>query len=162
MKTIPKKNYITLTIILVVSFALLFYFYLWYEAYQENKLTTPIINKYISEINYKELDNYLQENMDIVIYTSKLEDERIRNFEKQLKKTILDYNLRDKILYLDITYEDKDSISKQYYINNNNITNVPNILIFENGEIVDIYSIKDNNYDIELLVSYLKNKGVIE
>ena len=38
---------------------------------------------------------------------------------------------------------------------------MPCILLFDNGRVSDVYSIEDRNYDLELLVSYLKIKGVI-
>ena len=66
-KNIPFKNYILLAVILIISAILIIYFYMWYSAYENNKLTTPIMDKYMQVINYNELDNYLIENKNCII-----------------------------------------------------------------------------------------------
>ena len=56
-KQVPLKNYVYLFCILLGSLLLLFYIYRWYETYNENKLYTSIMNKYLTVINYNELNN---------------------------------------------------------------------------------------------------------
>ena len=84
-KNIPLKNYIILAVVLILSIILVIYFYMWYNAYEESKLNTMIMDKYLQVINYNELNNYLVENKDAVIYSSVLEDQKIRHFEKKFK-----------------------------------------------------------------------------
>ena len=47
-------------------------------------------------------------------------------------------------------------ISK-YSVNSLNITNVPLIMVFEDGILNSIYSISDNDYYIDKLVVYINN-----
>lgn len=165
-KNIPLKNYIILAVVLILSIILVIYFYMWYNAYEESKLNTMIMDKYLQVINYNELNNYLVENKDAVIYTSVLEDQKIRDFEKKFKNIIIKNSLNNDILYLDLTEELKDKnitkdIKETYNINNQDIANTPSIMIFKDGNLYSIYNIKDNNYNINNLVDYLEEEDII-
>ena len=165
-KNIPLKNYIILAVVLIVSIILVIYFYMWYNAYEESKLNTMIMDKYLQVINYNELNNYLVENKDAVIYSSVLEDQKIRDFEKKFKNIIIKNSLNNDILYLDLTEELKDKnitkdIKETYNINNQDIANTPSIMIFKDGNLYSIYNIKDNNYNINNLVDYLEEEDII-
>ena len=165
-KNIPLKNYIILAVVLILSIILVIYFYMWYNAYEESKLNTMIMDKYLQVINYNELNNYLVENKDAVIYSSVLEDQKIRNFEKKFKNIIIKNSLNNDILYLDLTEELKDKnitkdIKETYNLNNQDIANTPSIMIFKDGKLYSIYNIKDNNYNINNLVDYLEEEDII-
>ena len=165
-KNIPLKNYIILAVVLILSIILVIYFCMWYNAYEESKLNTMIMDKYLQVINYNELNNYLVENKDAVIYSSVLEDQKIRHFEKKFKNIIIKNSLNNDILYLDLTEELKDKnitkdIKETYNINNQDIANTPSIMIFKDGKLYSIYNIKDNNYNINNLVDYLEEEDII-
>ena len=165
-KNIPLKNYIILAVVLILSIILVIYFYMWYNAYEESKLNTMIMDKYLQVINYNELNYYLVENKDAVIYSSVLEDQKIRHFEKKFKNIIIKNSLNNDILYLDLTEELKDKnitkdIKETYNINNQDIANTPSIMIFKDGNLYSIYNIKDNNYNINNLVDYLEEEDII-
>ena len=68
LRVIPIKNYLILGIVIIVTLLLLYYFYMWIDAYNETKLNKPILDKYLEVINYNELDDYLIENQDTIIY----------------------------------------------------------------------------------------------
>ena len=160
-KIIPFKNYIFLAIVLIISVIIVIYFYMWYGELYTNKINAPIMDKYLNVINYNELDTYLVENKSVIIYVSVLQDNKIKKFEQNFINVIEDYSLNNKILYLDLTeqYKNKklyNSIATKY-----NLLDMPCIIIFNDGIVLDVYSIEDRNYDINLLVSYLKIKGVI-
>ena len=42
-------------------------------------------------------------------------------------------------------------------VNSLKITDVPAILVFENGSLKSIYSISDNDYDVERVKTYINN-----
>ena len=118
-KQIPLKNYILLSIVLILTIVVVIYFFLWKNTYEKSKLQTPILDDYLLVINYNELNNYLVENKDAIIYVSKLNDESIRLFENKFKNIINKNNLNNKILYLDLTEELKENnivkeINKKY------------------------------------------------
>lgn len=162
LKKIPIKNYIILGIVITITLFILYYFYMWVDAYKESRVNIPIMDKYMTVINYNELDNYLVENPNTIVYVSVLEDEKIRAFEKKIKSKYKNNAIEKEVLYMNITEDVKNNnirnemISK-YSLNNLNITNVPCILVFNGGLLKSIYSVRDNEYDIDRFVIYLNN-----
>ena len=162
-KEIQLKNYILLSIVLILTIVVVIYFFLWKNTYEKSKLQTPILDDYLLVINYNELNNYLVENKDAIIYVSKLNDESIRLFENKFKNIINKNNLNNKILYLDLTEELKENnivkeINKKY---GKEMTEVPTIVIIKDGKISSSYNIKENKYNIKLLEKYLEKEDVI-
>ena len=162
-KEIPLKNYILLSIVLILTIVVVIYFFLWKNTYEKSKLQTPILDDYLLVINYNELNNYLVENKDAIIYVSKLNNENIRLFENKFKNIINKNNLNNKILYLDVTEELKENnivkkINKKY---GKEMTEVPTIVIIKDGKISSSYNIKENKYNIKLLEKYLEKEDVI-
>ena len=162
-KEIPLKNYILLSIVLILTIVVVIYFFLWKNTYEKSKLQTPILDDYLLVINYNELNNYLVENKDAIIYVSKLNDESIRLFENKFKNIINKNNLNNKILYLDLTEELKENnivkeINKKY---GKEMTEVPTIVIIKDGKISSSYNIKENKNNIKLLEKYLEKEDVI-
>lgn len=162
-KEIPLKNYILLSIVLILTIVVVIYFFLWKNTYEKSKLQTPILDDYLLVINYNELNNYLVENKDAIIYVSKLNNENIRLFENKFKNIINKNNLNNKILYLDLTEELKENnivkeINKKY---GKEMTEIPSIIIIKDGKISSSYNIKENKYNIKLLEKYLEKEDVI-
>lgn len=158
MREIPKKNYFILFIVIVLSLLIAFYFRKWYKAYEDSYLSKSIVGNYLFQINYKELDNYLVENQSAIIYVSKVGNEKIRNFEKKFINAINQNDLKNKILYLNLNNY-KGDINNKYTINDKDITSVPNISVFKNGKLDDIYVIDVDGYNMEKIISYLILKG---
>ena len=162
LRKIPVKNYIILGAVIVVTIFLLYYFYMWVDVYKESKVNIPIMDKYMAVINYNELDNYVVENPDTIVYVSVLENDEIREFEKKFKSKYKNDLIDNDILYMNVT-EDisdksvKDGMVSKYFINGLNITDVPCVLVFKNGILKSIYSVKDNDYDIDRFTIYINN-----
>ena len=158
LREVPKKNYIYLFSVLLGSILLLIYLYTWHEAYNENKLNTSIMDKYLTVINYNELDNYIIENKDAVIYVSILGNEDIHNFEKKFKNLVGEHNLKNAILYLNISDENISAATNKLNIEEE----FPYLVVYTNGVITDTYSINENNYSNDKIEKYLNRIGVIE
>lgn len=157
VRVISKKNYLILGLILLVSLLFLYYLYMWYDAWKDSKLNIPILDNYLEVINYNELDNYLVENPDSIIYVSVLEDEKIRDFEKKFKNSIRSNSIKNNILYMNIT-NDIDSItSDKYLINSHSIIDYPCILVFSDGNLVSFYDIDGNDYNISDMITFINN-----
>lgn len=162
LREIPLKNYVILGIIILITIFILYYFYMWYDAYNESKINMPIMNRYMDVINYNEIEDFVIENPDTLIYVSVLENEEIREFEKKLKTEFKNKNILNDILYLDLTSElkdddIKDEIREDYSINTLSIMDVPCIVLFDDGNLKSIYSIKDNGYNVSSVVEYINN-----
>ena len=157
-KKIPVKNYIYLSIIVIASIFIIFYLYRWYDTYRESKLNISIMNNYLSVINYNEQDDYIIENKNAIIYVSKLGDEKINKFEKSFKNMVVENDLRNSMLYLDVTNDNFDIVKEKLQIN----TSLPCIIVYTNGKITDVYSITNNNYDMKKLNKYLNRIGATD
>ena len=157
-KKIPVKNYIYLSIIVIASIFIIFYLYRWYDTYRESKLNISIMNNYLSVINYNGLDDYIIENKNAIIYVSKLGDEKINKFEKSFKNMVVENDLRNSMLYLDVTNDNFDIVKEKLQIN----TSLPCIVVYTNGKITDVYSITNNNYDMKKLNKYLNRIGATD
>ena len=164
-KEVPIKNYISLSIIILVTLLLVFYFYLWYLTYEESKLNNQIMDRYLQVINYNELSDYITENKNAYIYVSVLENKEIRDFELEFKSKIIEKSLKNELLYLDLTeiYNDSNLLKqaeKEYKINDKKISDIPCILVFEDGILTKIYDIEENDYDVEHIEQFLQEEGV--
>lgn len=158
LREIPKKNYVYLFIILLGSIILLTYIYSWYETYKDSQLNVSIMNNYLTVINYNELGDYIIENKDAVIYVSVLGDEQIQKFEEKFKNAVLNNNLKEKILYLDLTNENRTVVTNSLEIEEE----FPYLVVYTNGEITDTYNIQETKYDTKKIIKYLNRIGVIE
>lgn len=161
-REIAFKNYIILALVLIITIIGVIYIFMWYSSKEKSKLELPILNDYIMPINYNELNDYIVENKDAVIYTSVLNDVNIRLFENKFKNVIVKNNLNSSILYLDLTNEIKDNnvllkMEKKYGTK----VDIPSVMVFRDGVLTDVYNIKKDNYNIKKLEKYLEKEVVI-
>ena len=158
-KEIPMKNYILLSIVLILTIVVVTYIFMLFSTKEKNKLEAPILDQYIMTINYNELDNYIVENKDAIIYTSILNNTEIRTFENKFKNIIQKHDINNNILYLDLT-KDQSKIKELELKYSKEIT-MPSLLKFQDGTLKEVYSIKENNYNIKALEKYLEEEDVI-
>lgn len=161
-KNVSFKNYVILAGVLILSIILVIYFYKWYDMYEKSENSVSVLNGYLSIINYNEIDDYLVENKNAVIYISSSGTAEVKDFEKKFINIINKYDLNNNILFLDLSSEDEDSqlfnnIKLKY-----RIKNLPSFIVFKNGAIYDIYDIKVNNYSIDKVIHYLIEVGVVD
>jgi len=162
LRKVPFKNYVILGVVIVVTIFILNYFYMWVDVYKESKINIPIMDKYMTVINYNELEDYLVENPNTIVYVSVLENDTIREFEKKLKIKYKNNEIDNDLLYMNITDDiDKSNIrnemNNKYSLNNLSMTNVPVVLVFKDGLLKSIYSISENNYDVDRAMIYINN-----
>lgn len=154
IRIVPKKNYVILGLVIIISLVILYYFYMWFSVYNDSKISVPILDKYMNVINYNELNDYIIENPNSVIYVSIIGDMEINKFEKRFKNYIKGHEFNKEILYMNITDDILDrkivsDMKDRYMISYQDMTDVPNIMVFEDGNLVSIYNIKDNDYDLK-------------
>ena len=150
-KDIPKKNYFILGIILIISCILVYYINAWYSLYQYEKRGNSPITTYMEIINYNEVENYIEENSDAIIYISKSNNLKITKFEEDNEKLFKKLELNYNILYMDAKDVNKDLKIKY------NVNEYPTILFFKNKRLVNKYVLElDNiNYnDIKNIIDY--------
>ncbi len=144
-KKIPKKNYIILAVIYLVVIAIVLYFASWYNTYQDYQKETPVLRNTVFEINTEEIDHYLMENPNCMIYLCAASDDDCRSFELQFKKEILKNEWQDSITYLNLDSVDNipnylNTFISQYNTANFKIERIPALIAFEDGKITAIVS----------------------
>lgn len=150
-KDIPKKNYFILGIILIISCILVYYINAWYSLYQYEKRGNSPITTYMEIINYNEVENYIAENSDAIIYISKSNNLKIRKFEEDNEKLFKKLELNYNILYMDAKDVNKDLKIKY------NVNEYPTILFFKNKRLVNknVLELDNINYnDIKNIIDY--------
>ena len=117
-----------------------------------------ILENYLQVINYEDVNNYVVENSNSLIYiTSK--NSNYSEFEQDFSYLIKEYNLYNDILYLDISNNINNGI---FYINDYSFKNYPLFILYNNGNITSIYDIKGNSFNIVKIKMYLESVGIIE
>ena len=157
MRKIPKKNYFILVLVFIITIALLYYFYMWYSAYNTHQAKTSVMEGYVNVVNYNEINNYILENEKVYVYVSKVNDDNITTFEKEFKKDLSREQIKNKILYMNVTSILNNNKNLKYGLSENT---VPCILVFKNGTLESIYNIKENGYSADKTIAFLISKGV--
>ena len=147
MREIPKKNYIIMIIIIigiVISTILLANYY------NNHFKKTSIMYNYLSEIKKKDLNTYLIENPNIILYISNKYDTKNLEIEEKLKQEIINNNLDNYFVYINLNDNNLDFIDNINNKYNGNIDKkIPLLAVFENRKIKEVY------YD-------LKNINIVE
>lgn len=161
MKKVPLKNYLILGLILVVSVIVVLYFNkLCINA--KNKKNDNLLINFIREITPHELENYITENPNFVIY---LDDENMQDnsFQKKFKKFLIKYDLQKEVVFININQFDEKEFNefiKKYYDNDLNIEKRKSLIIIDNQKIVDIMLADNEKFDINFVKEFFKENGV--
>ena len=139
MRQIPKKNYIYALLILVITVPLTF---LLINTFKNNKEEYKIK---IIEIKENELNNYLTETTETVIYYSSNEYEELN---KQVDKYVSKSEFKENTVYLDSSLVSEKF--KKTFIQKYNAKNMkqPCLLLIENGKVTHSITI-DAKKDIK-------------
>ena len=166
-KETSLKNYLILLLIAVVTFITVFYLGNWYKTTEAYWSKTSDMVSVISEVKLNELNNYLLENPNTIIYISSGEDESIKEFEKSFKELIIEYDLRDEIIYLDQklfeNQKDYQDFIDQYFHEDMKYAKfvLPNLLVVENRKVVALLNTGNQPLEKEATINFLKQHGVI-
>lgn len=159
MRKIPKKNYLILTVVIVLTVGLVFYARSWYNTSKEYYLSNSVIKDIVSEINEVDINSYTIENPNYILYASSGISNDLKDFEKELKKIITSLDIQSNFIYLNLDnvniQQFNDTLKK--YTSNEKIAlelsrdSKSTIYIFSSGKIKYIL----NNAN-EKSVSYIK------
>lgn len=158
MRDIQPKNYLFLAILSAVTVILVIYMGTWYKTTNEYKQNhSPLIGT-INNISINELDSYLMENPNSLVYISNYSKE-LYQYENDLKSIITNYNLESDIIYINLSASDEQKIDDYYQVKEHYITN---LVIFENGKIVSFLATTKEDLTKEKTIAFLIEQGVIE
>ncbi len=130
------RNYIIVIVVCIFTIAFAFYLRNCYKDYQEYHLTIPVIRDALTEINSSELDHYVKENYNAMVYIGVPTDQECRTFEKNLSTVVKKYELKDYMIYLNLENQEKaKSMIKEINVKYaaNQLKYYPAVLIFEEG-----------------------------
>lgn len=145
-----KKKYTYVALILIVLVLISFSIDYTYNKYKNLKLKEPVIRGKLSEIKTpEELDFYITENNNIIIYISN-NDEESRNFEYSFKKYLNKKKNNNDFIFYNIM-----DLNKEEIINNLNkkikdgkIRNLPAFIIVKDK--IFMSSLDNNNHDLTI------------
>ena len=168
MRKIPMKNYIIFGVLVIATLTIVFSIRKTYlDKLEYEKSTNETLN-ILSSVNEDELETFLVENRDIVLYMSPSGDDTISDFENELRKYILNNQLAQNIIYLN-TRNATSSFFKNFknkYFSNNlksadiEIVNQPNMFLIENGKIVSVMYNNKKDINIEDVKKFLNKQEV--
>lgn len=151
------RNYIILIVIFLFGAGLTLYLCKWYSVYEDYKKEIPVIRDSLLEITYEDLDHYVMENPSTVIYMCTASNDTCRNYEKDFKKLVQKKELKDSIIYLNLSNLNQDDFvndfNSKYEFKNKLTTNYPAFVIFEDGAVTGLLQGRENK---ELTISSTK------
>ena len=170
-REIPNKNYIKLGAVIIATIALTFYWASWYNTTKEYRMNNSVIPTVIGEVTMEELDNYLLENPDIIIYIASSKDNTIKDFEDDLKKILVKEDLKNEFIYIDTSkienQEFYQSFAQKYYSKSlkskkDSLDIIPNIVLIEDGTVKDVMYLYKKDIIKEDVKKFIKKYGVNE
>ena len=133
-RVVPKRNYLYLLIMIVLVVIITISIFNINNKYQERRLEQSYFEGYLNEVSLKELNTILTEpNSEQFILVTKIEDEKIYDFEVELKKIIKKKDLRDNFIYLE--YNNEEDLNELNKILKTKIKVLPAIVYIKNGEL---------------------------
>jgi PHD/YefM family antitoxin component YafN of YafNO toxin-antitoxin module len=150
MREVPKKNYLYLGLMTVGVVVIVLVLVNMYRVHNKQVYDSRV-KDVISEIKYDNLDDYIIDNPNTVIYVND-SDKNSKKIEREIRELITEKNARDYIVYLEKT----DEVVKKYDLNKN----VPIFIAYKDGKVAEILS--KSEYDIATIESFLIRNGAIE
>ena len=152
MRKVPIKNYVLLGLLAVGVVIICFIFNFLYNKKNTGLYESIIKDVVSSEIKYDDLDNYLQENPNVVLYIYDSSKKNSRDVEKNFKKLILDKDISQYIVYIEKTKE----VKEKYDLDKT----TPIFVAYQEGVLKEILSKKNASY--EEIESFLVRNKVID
>ncbi len=152
IKKITIKNYLILALIFLGTICLTIYFCRCYSVYNEKMKEVPVIRGVISEITSEELEHYVNDNPNCIVYMCIASDMKCRNFEQDFIKLIKKKNLQEEIVYLNLSNVDQEkftgAFNDKYKYSVQLTTNYPAIVTFEENKVSNIIQEDDGELSI--------------
>ena len=152
-RKIPGRNYLILILLFVITIGGAISFYIVYSNASKEEQKIPVLRDKVAEIKSNDIDEYLSENPDSLLYIGVANDENSRKVEKELIDLIDKKQI--ELIYVNIT-DLTDSEKKDFYkeINDNyssgekKLSNYPAFIIIKNQKIYDL--VQRNSRDLYL------------
>ena len=167
-RVIKLKNYIILIAFFLLTFIVVLMLRSQYISYREYQLTIPVLKDKLNEVTIAELDTYLIENTDAIIYIEVSEDENSREVAEYLYEVVKKRDLTERVVYLNISsVENKDeffnNFNEKYCEEGKELSHYPALVLFYEGKVESFVSRTDsqrlNIGDVEQLFDQYELEG---
>ena len=154
------RNYIITILLFIACFGMILYLRELYKVNEAEQKKIPVIQGYISEIYTDDLEHYIMDNPNGVIYMCIANDENCRVFEREFKKLLKSDEYNDNLVYLNLMDVDQDEFLEEF--NSKFIYKVklskdyPAFVLFEDGKVKAILQEKDKKLDIVKVKHFLE------
>lgn len=161
-RVVPKKNYYILILMLIGVVVLTFSTVSIVNAVKNNNISSGFINRYVSQISYDEIDNYLIEPAsNVFIYITYTGDESVYKLEKEMRRLINNNELVNNFVYIDVTEQmiEKDflnELNKKFNIKEK-VNMLPVILYYKDGILTDKVEGENNIFNVADFQKLLDN-----
>ena len=152
MRQIPKKNYIILVILIVITVLLTF---ILFDIYRNKDKVTSDFYRYSNKITNEEFDEYILESSDLIIYISDKYDLANQNFENKFKNKIDSLNLKNKLIFIDKEELNSKFLNelKNKYGLNINLNELPIIIVIIDKKIIKTVKVEYDS-DVNSIIEY--------
>lgn len=166
-RIIKPKNYIIVFSLFVLTVFLVLLLRHWYNAYKDYQLTIPILKDKITEVTVEELDTFLAENLEPIVYIEVSEEENSREIAQNLIEVIKKRNLTERAVYVNLSsIDDKESFFADFtakYMEKEKLTHYPAVVVFSEGKVLAFRSRTDkqplNIGDVEQMFDEYELEG---
>lgn len=143
-RNIPSRNYFIVIVVSILVMVVVLYTRTFYLNYINSKVNVSVFNNQkISQINTDDFDYALSEtSSEMILYVSYTGSNDIRNIENKLFNEIEKKGLTDKIIYWDVTNNDKyvDTLRERFPEIRDQINNAPLFIYIKDGKGVEAMS----------------------
>ena len=166
IKKISSKNYFMLAVIFLISGLL---FWLVVEPFRKSDKQESKLTDKLEKLSYESIDAYITERQNVIVYLTDF-SEKSNNFENEFESVALKNDIDEDIVYMNTTERAPDNLTKlkNKYFNDKlksskvELNVIPNLLVFQDGKIIDILYKVDTIYDKTSITKFLENHGVID
>ena len=166
IKKISSKNYFMLAVIFLISGLL---FWLVVEPFRKSDKQESKLTDKLEKLSYESIDAYITERQNVIVYLTDF-CEKSNNFENEFESVALKNDIDEDIVYMNTTELAPDNLTKlkNKYFNDKlksskvELNVIPNLLVFQDGKIIDILYKVDTIYDKTSITKFLENYGVID
>ena len=139
-KEVPVKNYIKYAIIVILTLTICIITFIVYNNHKDYENNKSVLRNKVPEITVDDIDNYISENEESLLYFGVVNDDNSKKLESDLLELIEKNNFN--FVYINLTdVKDKESVYNKINSNysiNKKINAYPAFVYIKNGKMVDL------------------------
>jgi len=163
-RIVPLKNYLILILLFIGLIFVTYYLIDWYNEARKYS-SNSLLNDFFYTVKLDEVDSYLVDNPNTVIYLADSYDHNNDDFEEDFKQYVIENNIKKEIIFID-NHNNKGYATLEQHLSehlkneNIGIVNDNNILVVKDGKITDILYKNNDNIKLTDVVNFLSVNGV--